>query len=67
MTERVRFGGILPILLTCVALPAQGPTSTWNQGDVFTATGVGNFKVWTNAGVFKETIVGGGAGFNTST
>jgi hypothetical protein len=55
--------------LACATLSAQNPTSTWNNGDVFTAVGASagpaNFKVWTNAGVFKEEVTGGGNGFNT--
>ncbi|MEZ5967022.1 MAG: hypothetical protein R3F56_24500 [Planctomycetota bacterium] len=47
---------------------AQNPTSTWENGDVFTATGGsttgGTFKVWTNAGVFKEEVTDG-TGFTT--
>lgn len=46
---------------------SQNPSSTWDQGDVFTSTGSSGpavFKVWTNAGVFKEQRTEG-TGFTT--
>lgn len=62
-----RLGGMLALsslaFLNTVA-SSQSPSSTWDQGDVFTATGAGSFKVWTNAGVFKEQVTDG-TGFTT--
>mgnify|MGYP001588638825 CR=1 FL=1 len=40
-------------------------STTWNTGDVFVAVSGGSYKVYTNAGVFKETISDGLGGFTT--
>src|SRR5688500_7749859 len=37
----------------------------WVNGDVFTGVSNGSYKVYTNAGVFKETITDGMGGFTT--
>jgi hypothetical protein len=38
--------------------------STWASGDIFVGVSNGNYNVYSNAGVFKETI-NGGSGFTT--
>lgn len=56
------------LLVPTTLAHAQGPAATWDQGDVFTSTGGsatgGTFKVWSNAGVLKETLTDG-TGFTT--
>jgi Kelch motif len=48
------------------------PTATWTNGDVFAGVGNGSYKVFDNAGNFKETITSGasnettGCSFNPS-
>ncbi|HYM11272.1 MAG TPA: WD40 repeat domain-containing protein, partial [Bryobacterales bacterium] len=60
----------LPRLLAAIGvLWAFGPVtmqaSTWVLGDVFVAVDPGQYQVFSNAGVFKETILTGGGGFTT--
>lgn len=45
-------------------MPAAAAT-TWNVGDVFAGVAGGSYKVYDNAGVFKETISDGLGGFTT--
>ncbi len=44
------------------AVPAYA--STWNNGDVFAGVSSGNYQVYDNSGVFKETV-NAGSGFTT--
>lgn len=53
--------GVFSLFVTTPAF-----ASTWNTGDVFAGVGGGNYNVYDNAGVFKETISdGSGAAFTT--
>ena len=47
----------LLLLITGICAPAQG--NDWKVGDVFVAIGGGQFKVYSNSGVLKETITDG--------
>jgi hypothetical protein len=47
-----------------VAAPAAA-SKTWVTGDVFAGVGDGSYKVYSNTGVFKETISDGMSGFTT--
>jgi hypothetical protein len=63
----LRLGLLLAALLTTAAispLVAQGVT-TWQTGDVFAGVGNGQYKVYDNAGNFKETIQQTATGFTT--
>ena len=54
--------------LLVVSLMAQSPAlaaTTWNEGDVFVAVSGGSYQVYSNDGVFKETIDTGLGGFTT--
>jgi hypothetical protein len=51
-----------------VSFMAQSPAlaaTTWNEGDVFVGLGDGSYQVYSNDGVFKETIDTGLGGFAT--
>jgi hypothetical protein len=53
-------------LVAGLALAAGATASTtWAIGDVFAGVGGGQYKVYTNGGVFKETISDGLGGFTT--
>ena len=54
-------GSLVPLARS---LPASAST-TWNVGDVFAGVAGGSYKVYDNAGVFKETISDGLGGFTT--
>ncbi|MBI2443425.1 MAG: hypothetical protein HYV40_05995 [Candidatus Levybacteria bacterium] len=60
-TAAILAGSLVPILRP---LPAAAST-TWNVGDVFAGVAGGSYKVYDNAGVFKETISDGLGGFTT--
>lgn len=60
-TAAILAGSLIPLLRP---LPAHAST-TWNVGDVFAGVAGGSYKVYDNAGVFKETISDGLGGFTT--
>jgi hypothetical protein len=54
---------VVTLLVAChIALQA---TTTWNLGDVFVGVSNGQYQVYDNHGVFKETIADGLGGFTT--
>jgi len=55
------FVGLLALALSASSASA----ATWNVGDVFASTGSGQVKVFTSAGVLKETLNTGEGGFTT--
>lgn len=60
-TAAVIAGSLLPLARP---LPVHASTA-WNVGDVFAGVASGSYKVYDNAGVFKETISDGLSGFTT--
>ncbi len=55
----------LAVLSAVSALSAQAPNVAWVRGDVFLGVASGNYKVYDNNGVFKETINNGTTGYTT--
>jgi hypothetical protein len=52
------------VVVAALALSATAFASTWNSGDLFVGVSGGNYNVYTQAGVLKETV-NGGSGFTT--
>src|SRR3989344_7476995 len=63
--------GFVAGLITVAAAVLSGATSpaaastTWNVGDVYAGVAAGQYNVYDNSGVFKETITDGLGGFTT--
>src|SRR3989344_3514419 len=63
--------GFVAGLITVAAAVVSGATSpaaastTWNVGDVYAGVAAGQYNVYDNSGVFKETITDGLGGFTT--
>ena len=55
---------ILAVAALCVVAGA-GASTTWQVGDVFAGVASGQYKAYSNAGVFKETLTDGLGGFTT--
>lgn len=55
----------LGVALLMAVSTGNARASTWDIGDVFAGVAGGSYKVYTNAGVFKETITDGLGGFTT--
>lgn len=60
----VTLSAMLVGFLAPLSQPARAST-TWNVGDVFAGINGGQYQVYTNAGVLKETISDGLGGFTT--
>lgn len=56
-------GGIAGLLLILSGGPIYA--ADWNEGDVFAGVGAGNYDVYDNNGIYKETINVGSSGFTT--
>lgn len=65
----MKIAGLLPLVIgLCMflaSLPASVKAATWQVGDVFVGVSGGSYKVYDNAGVFKETISDGLGGYTT--
>lgn len=53
------------VLINGAGSPSPAQASTWVVGDVFAGVGNGQYQVYSNTGVFKETISQGMPGFTT--
>ena len=56
---------VLSVLAAATAVSAQAPSVAWARGDVFLGVASGNYQVYDNSGVFKETINQGSTGYTT--
>ena len=68
MSHRTKhFMPVAAVLLvgTLIGHPQAAEGSTWNIGDVFVGISNGNYQVYDNTGIFKETIFNGLGGFTT--
>ena len=58
----ISVGVVSPLIALHISL---GASTAWNVGDVFVGVGSGQYQVYDNNGVFKETISDGLGGFTT--
>jgi uncharacterized repeat protein (TIGR01451 family) len=63
--RRARLALIAVAALALLSVSGAAATTAWQIGDVFAGVASGQYKVYDNGGVFKETITDGLGGFTT--